>query len=382
MTITRPIYKGDYLSERSLALDCLRGVAIILVIIWHVLPQPFGIKTSTLSYFNAISWSGVDLFFVLSGFLIGGILIDNKLANNFFFVFYARRFTRIIPLYMIVLILFALQSIIMSRSFPEISLYLLFLQNFYVAWSGDFGSPLLSVTWSLAVEEQFYLIAPLLVRFISRERLPIALISCIVLAPIARLVVWQVFPYENAWLMAYVLLPCRMDALGLGFLCAWAIRDPKWRIIIYSLPLNTLSVVGATIVLLMTYIWINTVMNYYFSLFAFSTLAITFACIITNVSNKKIYSNIFVRFTSCCGIWAYSLYLFHSPIILLMHKIIPLKEYPELLRCLLYISILIPILAALSWASWKFIETPFIRIGHKIRYSGAGYERAILSPVP
>src|SRR6266446_4286628 len=90
-------------SLRVPELDGLRGIAILLVIVWHYAVELFAREPgSTAAYGLAVlrlSWSGVDLFFVLSGFLIGGILIDNRGARNYFRVFYFRRVCRIVPLY-------------------------------------------------------------------------------------------------------------------------------------------------------------------------------------------------------------------------------------------------------------------------------------------
>jgi len=96
--------------KRIAQLDGIRGIAILLVLVWHyfsvqVHPDP----GSTLSYIvraSSLAWSGVDLFFVLSGFLIAGILLDNRDTSNFFRIFYLRRVSRIFPLYFLLLGLF------------------------------------------------------------------------------------------------------------------------------------------------------------------------------------------------------------------------------------------------------------------------------------
>src|SRR5438477_3577880 len=96
------------LSGRIPELDGLRGLAIGSVLIWHYFMVPIVTAPATpLSYalvFGRLTWSGVDLFFVLSGFLIGGILLDARKASNYFQVFYTRRFFRIVPIYAAVLL--------------------------------------------------------------------------------------------------------------------------------------------------------------------------------------------------------------------------------------------------------------------------------------
>src|SRR5882762_489406 len=91
--------------QRIAALDGLRGIAILLVLFWHgIFVQGSHSRIlSRLLLIGKLSWSGVDLFFVLSGFLIGGILLDAKESSHYFRTFYARRALRILPLYGILL---------------------------------------------------------------------------------------------------------------------------------------------------------------------------------------------------------------------------------------------------------------------------------------
>ena len=120
-------------------------------------------------------WSGVDLFFVFSGFLIGGILLEARQSTNYFRVFYKRRIYRIFPIYFTYLAVFFfglhfMQSPLVYNMFhPEIPWHtcVTFTQNFWMAFRNDTGSFALVPTWSLAVEEQFYLTIPALVYFVK-----------------------------------------------------------------------------------------------------------------------------------------------------------------------------------------------------------------------
>src|SRR4051794_27800973 len=98
-------------SGRIAELDGLRGVAILLVVLFHYFvqhlqTQPGSLPAYAMKYLS-ISWIGVDIFFVLSGYLLGGILMDRRASENYFRVFYLRRALRIFPLYMLFLLLFA-----------------------------------------------------------------------------------------------------------------------------------------------------------------------------------------------------------------------------------------------------------------------------------
>ena len=147
-------------------LDGLRAIAVLMVVSWHYIGLPAGggsISGSGLLYYLfRPGRSGVDLFFVLSGFLITSILIERRGAANYFQVFYARRALRILPVYALMIFAFILGRKFAQR--PDIFgtefrlwSYLLFLQNVEMARFNSYGVDFLAATWSLAIEEQFYL---------------------------------------------------------------------------------------------------------------------------------------------------------------------------------------------------------------------------------
>ncbi|MCI0539772.1 MAG: acyltransferase, partial [Verrucomicrobiales bacterium] len=235
-------------SRRMPELDGLRGLAIALVLVCHYYVILFRIPLEPDSFpywfnrFLTITWSGVDLFFVLSGFLLGGILMDHLESPNYFKTFYARRAFRILPLYYVLLIpLFLAPYLAVNAAWikkvteatisPQ--LFLFFLQNIEMARINRLGEAWTGVTWSLAIEEQFYLMLPLLIRSVRRRLLPIVMIGLALTAPLIRMLILAWFPPEPDMardaIRTYVLLPCRWDALGLGVLGAWIIRDPAWR---------------------------------------------------------------------------------------------------------------------------------------------------------
>jgi peptidoglycan/LPS O-acetylase OafA/YrhL len=152
--------------HRSRRLDGLRGIAIILVLIVHTFNYGY---LQPWFYFGA---SGVELFFVLSGFLITGILLDTKNDRRYFRTFFARRALRILPLYYLVLALFFVLSFFSSTIswFREYQLYFwTYTHNFLFLKTG-FLKPL-GHFWSLAIEEQFYLFWPFIVFILSAKNL-------------------------------------------------------------------------------------------------------------------------------------------------------------------------------------------------------------------
>src|SRR5262249_50866528 len=156
-------------------LDGLRALAILLVVMWHYLGHPGGPGSAQWNFFR-FGITGVDLFFVLSGYLITGILLQNAGAANYFSTFYLRRSFRILPIYfgMVAIYLIGRQigrpAGLFDGAVPWWS-YILGVQNFWMTIHQTFGATWLAATWSLAVEEQFYLLFPLLVFFLSPRTL-------------------------------------------------------------------------------------------------------------------------------------------------------------------------------------------------------------------
>ncbi len=177
------------------AIDGLRAFAVLAVLIVHFPWMPAGrhVLLDRLHVWPVFQygWAGVDLFFVISGFLITGILLDSKDAPHYFRNFFARRALRIWPLYYAVLsLVFVLYPLVLPHAFGAENLkgwpyYALYIQNFVFF---DNGPPLLSVTWSLAVEEQFYMTWPFVIFLCGRKRLRGILMALLLGSPIIRLV--------------------------------------------------------------------------------------------------------------------------------------------------------------------------------------------------
>jgi peptidoglycan/LPS O-acetylase OafA/YrhL len=229
-TASRRVRIPSVTSRRHVpALDGLRGVAILLVLLVHVavyLQMPEGSLVEVLVRRVALAgWVGVDLFFALSGFLITGILLDARGSARPWLNFYGRRFLRIFPPYYVFLTAYFFFVPRLSPQLvpPEVlhqAWYWTYLANVRIALVGfqDLG---LIHFWSLAVEEQFYLAWPLLVLRLDRRALRRACLAMIAIAPLLR-VACTVLHHPEA---AYVLTPCRMDALAAGALIALLVRD-------------------------------------------------------------------------------------------------------------------------------------------------------------
>jgi peptidoglycan/LPS O-acetylase OafA/YrhL len=211
------------MSTRIPALDGLRGLAILLVLLWHLVLCQMQAQAGTLTgYFYKLfhhSYSGVDLFFVLSGFLITGILLKEIGTSRWLGVFWIRRSFRILPLYGLFLAVCFL--IYFARGQPSASIpnpawpYFIMLQNFWMGWQNQFGP--WGITWSLAIEEQFYLVFPLILSLgFARKCLPLLCFALVVLSLILRI--------HGEYLYSFVLTPYRLDGFAVGVFLAWLLR--------------------------------------------------------------------------------------------------------------------------------------------------------------
>ena len=212
-------------------------MAILGVLVHHfVVPLCGNAIASPGAYLAAalrLSYTGVDLFFVLSGFLIGGILLDHRDSPALLRTFYLRRFVRIVPLALLCIVVILGAQAAGLYGPPEgrppwpWAVYVFFLTNLWMAGTLDWGYRPLATLWSLGIEEQFYLVAPWLVLLVPRFRLPWLLLAFVILAPVARLTLTLIYA---DWSFAASLLPFgRMDCIGAGFAVAWVVRNSTAR---------------------------------------------------------------------------------------------------------------------------------------------------------
>jgi len=218
-------------------LDGLRGVAILMVIINHFWrgAEGGGVAERTLYTFILNGWVGVDLFFVLSGFLITGILVDARGKDGYFRNFYARRVLRIFPLYYAFLFVwfvvaprvFALAPGGPFTSGSETQIWFwTYTSNFLSLAKGVTLPNGLNHFWSLAIEEQFYLVWPAVVLFATSRTLRKICIAMMVAGLGFRLWLMSTDYPSTA---AYVLTPARMGTLAAGAWIAIAMRDASLR---------------------------------------------------------------------------------------------------------------------------------------------------------
>ena len=226
------------MDKRIQALDGLRAIAVSMVLLTHSWPYPKG--HPILSAVLGSGWLGVDLFFVLSGFLITGILIKTRRTPDYFRAFYARRAIRIFPPYyaLLAVVLFLLPCVttVPAASMRDRWMYWLHLSNFALAGGWQFFP--LDITWSLSIEEQFYLIWPTIIRWLDRIQ-PLC-IGVIIAAPIARCVLWLM---GVNWMWMHMMMPLRADAFAWGALLA--LQPARFaRLAWVGVPIAVLAIAG------------------------------------------------------------------------------------------------------------------------------------------
>jgi len=217
-------------------LEGLRGLAILMVTIHHFWPTTGGFfeRWSPVAH---LGWIGVDLFFVISGFLIGGILLDTRSDGKYFSNFYARRVLRIFPLYYALLLLLFIvvpvgQMAIHGLGYLDTAFiresgnplwYVLFAGNIREAITGTEPAYFLAPLWSISIEEQFYLLCPLLVRHLDTIQLRRVLVGFMVLSPLFRLAMLLAFPDNER--IQYLATISRLDNLSVGVWLALLLRS-------------------------------------------------------------------------------------------------------------------------------------------------------------
>jgi peptidoglycan/LPS O-acetylase OafA/YrhL len=370
---------------RILQLDGLRGMAVTLVIFYHYFsldfPLPPGGFLSYLKVPFRMGWCGVDLFFVLSGFLIGGILLDAKGSHRYFQTFYLRRFHRILPVYYLWIGVYFLIAFTLLRHLPDsfkvkpeswtiVPTYVFFVQNLVKKQLSWFAVAWLSPLWSLAVEEQFYLFMPLLVRFFSKRRLLFLLLTAIAGAPLARIIV---FHWSSAHTAQYVATPCRADALAMGVLLALGWRQESWksrftrhRKLLYAIVFMLL------IPVVYLAIWHPSPYDYVTATWGLSCLDLFFAALLLLVlAVPHGLGAVFFRWSLLTDIGgvSYCMYVIHQAVNALCQAIlIPAHEGITTASSIGITLLATGITYMVAKISWRYLEGPLVRRAHTYRY--------------
>jgi peptidoglycan/LPS O-acetylase OafA/YrhL len=355
--------------------DGVRGVAILAVIVYHSL-EVYGTPADRfVSHFTSAGWLGVDLFFVLSGFLITGILLDTKGEGGFFRNFYARRTLRIFPLFYATVFVMAFALPIIHSLGPMTSgsssdtfdrlwrnqLWLWTYTHNFLQARGPHNLPGLGHLWSLAVEEQFYLLWPLVVFVTPRRRiLAVALgTSLAVIILRGALAAAGV----DAWSLRQWTFT-RADALLLGGAAAIIIRTPAvWARVRRWVTPVFLTAMG--VLVMFVAVRGSMLLDSEFSAeFVYPIAAIGFAALMLRLCDTEPSRLLSAKWLRTIGFYSYAMYVFHWPISRAFPTVwrrtgvedaltIAGSRIPLGLVNLLAVTLLSLVCAVISWYVWE-----------------------------
>ena len=347
------------------ALDGLRGLAILLVVVYH----NFG-------FINVFffGWLGVDLFFVLSGFLITDILLKTLGRKDYLKNFYIRRMLRIFPLYYLCLILFLIILPRLNLQF-DVKYYTdnqLWLWTYLQNWLYTFKDPgqtnTLNHLWSLAVEEQFYLLWPLVILLIKKPKYLLIFISVLLVGVLGlRLWIWTNQIADLAYFNLYTFT--RIDGICIGCMIALLQRINK----------NFLSRYTTIIVLFFAginfaFFFINRSSQFtfpYLALVGYTTFAMMFGLLVNEAVTRetKLFNLLFnIRILKFFGKISYGFYILHWPVFILLSPFLStwVSKFLNGSQLQFTVSLLATIAAvALSWLSYQYYEKYFLKLKDK-----------------
>jgi len=371
------------------ALDGIRGLAVSLVLLIHL--QQTGVVPDRFHLVNLLmhgGWCGVDLFFVLSGFLITLGLLDSRGASNYFSAFYMRRVLRIFPLYYAVLALVILGSALFPRSplFPSwrgwIPQHVFFIENWWMPWK-DLTNNVLAHFWSLGIEEQFYFVWPACVWLLPRR--PLGVLCATVCAAVLALRFYVIQHYNLLPLVIFMNTVTRVDTLMVGALCAIVMRDHallarvrRW------LPAIAGSAAGCVVVILLGVPGISA-QRYYTQTLGFTAFALVFGPLVMWAYLFRGGGNWYDRFFSLrplttLGKYSYGIYVYHYPVVVIAKMLFGARPWfgHEVPRGLLFCFGVIVAAICVAALSYELFEKRFLRLK---RYFEPRNERAVAREV-
>jgi peptidoglycan/LPS O-acetylase OafA/YrhL len=346
-------------------IDGLRGIAIVLVMVHRLWPR-------SSAGLVEVGWIGVDLFFVVSGFLITRILLATRDEPAYFRNFYARRVLRIFPLYyLFVGGMLLVGSADMHRAAGSSAWYLLFLGNVPEGLLGRDPPYWLAPVWSLAIEEQFYLTFPHVVRRLDPRRLARVLAGLIVLAPLLRAAAVLEWPGRER--IEYLATPCRLDAIAAGCLLAIVATAPRFAAL--RRPLALVAVAAAAIAVA-TGLDRTTAFG---RIAGYSVVAIGFAALTGVVllsGGARAIAFLRVRGLRYLGRLCFGLYLLHRPADTLT-TVAAARLGLDASEGVAWVAVKIAVAVALASLSWFALERPLLRL--KRRFASPAHPLAAIA---
>jgi peptidoglycan/LPS O-acetylase OafA/YrhL len=356
------------------ALDGIRGLAVLLIMAVHLLASNTNTGIRFFDFLSAIlsaAWTGVDLFFVLSGFLITGILYDSVSSKDYFKNFYARRVLRIFPLYYGFLLLLICLTYPLHLQWHGTQYILLsYTENlgiFTKDFTGFRPAPFVNLNhfWSLAVEEQFYLVWPCIVFFVRDARKLI--LTALVLCSAALALRFVMLAYGASTAEIYVFTGCRADSLMIGGALALTFRT-RLRPVLLRYSGIAFFVLFAALACVAGYLGGLDEGNYFVESVGYTIIAITYAGLIGTVIARPAWTRIafendIMRFF---GKYSYGLYVFHysldAALTVPLRHLVDAKFHSKALGVVVS-ALIVGVLAVLvAFASYHLYEKHFLKL--------------------
>ncbi|WP_433974545.1 acyltransferase family protein [Tunturiibacter lichenicola] len=325
-------------AKRIVQLDGLRGIAVLMVFFSH-------------AFRSQLLWTGVDLFFVLSGFLITGVLIEQRRRKGwsaYLASFYQRRMRRILPAYILFL---GVTSILFGIGWMRRWYLFLFLMNTKLFLELDHRYSL-GVLWSLAVEEQFYLVWPFVVYLLDEGALACLSGGLVLAAPLMR---WIETAYYPGHWPIYSSTPFRMDLLTVGALIALVWRRNRTAVEHYGCY-GLLLTGGAAIPLLLWswYPWFQPAANSVLvNVWLYELSLIGYVGIVFWALSGRVVGFLKLRPLVYIGKISFSFYLIHSTILYILHR--------HLRHQLVGVAIAFAVSLLYAALTWHFLERPILQ---------------------
>lgn len=374
------------LADRVPELDGVRGLAIIFVLVFHIFtdyPKHFDIPVySIIARVANMGWSGVDIFFVLSGFLITSILLRTKNDPGYFKKFYGRRILRIFPLYYVTItfLFIAMPWLDPAKAASTQALwpwYYTYVQNWGNAFNLIPTSAYLGPAWSLAIEEQFYLFWPAAAYYLKPKKLAIFSIGMVLASIALRFgIIWKARKLIDYNKFFYFSTITQLEPLIIGALIALAFQTDWWTKLLKRIAAPTL-ILG--IGLIAFFAWQKPdsplVDNYPMYMYGYSVIAISTAMLIVLVSTLSQNNILRIIFRSKImlffGKYSYAIYLFNKPIIQQYIRLFENNHWESFFAWVIYFLLCLGTCLLFALLSWNLLEKRMLALKKYFEYKPA-----------
>ncbi len=358
--------------NRLYGLDTLRAIAIVIVLIYHY--KVVVSREDIFGFMSQLGWTGVDLFFVLSGYLIGNQILSAFAKEQEFSLklFYIRRFLRTLPNYYFVLALYFIFPVALSgTATAPLWSFLTFTQNLDLRAGETFTH-----SWSLCIEEQFYVIFPLIALLIAYTKRSIllgwiaiigAMFFAISLRTLRAVNLYEIdegaIPVQSFMEQIYYFSLTRFDELLPGVAIALLKNFHPGTFTKILRRGNLLLILGVISVSAMFYVYYHYPYgtSVWVTSLGYSLLSISFAILVlAALSPNSVLHRIRIPGAASLALWSYAIYLIHKPLFQVLKA--PLTEYGIDINGGLGVAIIMAVSIFCGWALYFFVETPFMKL--------------------